>query len=294
MRDETLGEPDEKPQQAGVAGGPHGAEASPEIGARLRAAREARGLSVEDVSASTRVRATLIRQIEADQFDGCGGAFYARGHIRGIAAVVGLDPRPLIEAFDREQAPDSIEAVPMSRPGLAREAAKEATRAEGRRSHWTAVMAVALAIVSLIALVSLLSPSSAPSRDAADQAGATSAAPAPSSSTPSAPAPAQPSPPPDALALVPSQSGVTLRVRITTDKSWVRVSNAANAQLFQGVLSAGDVKDFSDPASLRLTIGNAGVVNLVVNGRDYGTPGAVGQVARVVFGPGEQPSQGSG
>ena len=47
------------------------------LGAALAAAREQRGLSVEDVAAATRIRATIIRAIEADDFAACGGAVYA-------------------------------------------------------------------------------------------------------------------------------------------------------------------------------------------------------------------------
>jgi cytoskeleton protein RodZ len=51
------------------------------VGAVLAEARTARGLSVEDVAASTRIRATLVRAIENDDFSRSGGAVYARGHI---------------------------------------------------------------------------------------------------------------------------------------------------------------------------------------------------------------------
>src|SRR5215207_441759 len=81
------------------------------IGAALTAARTARGLSVEDVAAATRIRASIIRSMEADDFGACGGTVYARGHLRTIAQVVGTDPRPLVEEFDRR----SDEPVPSLR-----------------------------------------------------------------------------------------------------------------------------------------------------------------------------------
>lgn len=70
------------------------------IGGILAEARQAAGLSVSDVSARTRIRAALIRAIEADDFAPCGGDFYARGHIRAIARAVGTDSRPLIADYD--------------------------------------------------------------------------------------------------------------------------------------------------------------------------------------------------
>ena len=65
------------------------------VGSALAAARQARGLSVDDVGAATRIRPHLVRAIEADDFAVCGGDVYARGHVRALAKAVGLDPEPL-------------------------------------------------------------------------------------------------------------------------------------------------------------------------------------------------------
>src|SRR5512135_1654378 len=70
------------------------------IGADLAEARQRAGLSVAQVSERTRIRETIIRGIERDDYSGCGGDFYARGHIRGIAKAVGADPGPLVEEYD--------------------------------------------------------------------------------------------------------------------------------------------------------------------------------------------------
>ena len=70
------------------------------IGGTLADARHRAGLSVADVSARTRIRQTLIRAIERDDFGACGGDFYARGHVRAIARVVGVDSERLISEYD--------------------------------------------------------------------------------------------------------------------------------------------------------------------------------------------------
>jgi cytoskeletal protein RodZ len=71
------------------------------IGEVLAEARHQAGLSVLQVSEQTRIRPTIIRGIEADDYSVCGGDFYARGDIRIIAEVVGADPQPLIAEYDR-------------------------------------------------------------------------------------------------------------------------------------------------------------------------------------------------
>lgn len=78
------------------------------IGRALAEARHRAGLTVTEVSQQTRIRETIIRGIESDDYSACGGDFYARGHIRSIARVVGADPAPLIREYDSTwRAPDT-------------------------------------------------------------------------------------------------------------------------------------------------------------------------------------------
>jgi cytoskeletal protein RodZ len=74
-------------------------------GGTLAEARHRSGLTIAEVSARTRIREGLIRDIERDEFASCGGDFYARGHIRAIAAVVGADPGALISEYDAAHPP---------------------------------------------------------------------------------------------------------------------------------------------------------------------------------------------
>jgi transcriptional regulator with XRE-family HTH domain len=72
------------------------------IGETLAQARHQAGLTLAQVSRQTRIRETIIRKIEADDFSECGGDFYSRGHIRAIAKAVGTDPEPLIQDYDSD------------------------------------------------------------------------------------------------------------------------------------------------------------------------------------------------
>jgi transcriptional regulator with XRE-family HTH domain len=72
------------------------------IGETLAQARHQAGLTLAQVSKRTRIRETIIRKIEADDFSECGGDFYTRGHIRAIGKAVGIDPEPLIEDYDTD------------------------------------------------------------------------------------------------------------------------------------------------------------------------------------------------
>ena len=107
------------------------------IGATLAAARRRAGLTVGEVSHSTRVTEPIIRGIEQDDYAACGGDFYARGHIRAIARAVGEDPLPLIDEFDSTwRSAKEITAAEAFQPGM-----PIRTR-ERRRVRWTAALAV--------------------------------------------------------------------------------------------------------------------------------------------------------
>ena len=82
------------------------------IGETLAEARRLAGLTVTQVSERTRIRETIIRGIEGDDFSSCGGDVYARGNIRSIAKVVGTDSEPLIREYDAvHRAPGALSAV---------------------------------------------------------------------------------------------------------------------------------------------------------------------------------------
>lgn len=70
-------------------------------GAMMRAARETAGMSLDDVASATKVRASILAAMEQDDFSHCGGDVYARGQLRSIAAVIGLDPEELVLAYER-------------------------------------------------------------------------------------------------------------------------------------------------------------------------------------------------
>ena len=98
--------------------------------------------------------------------------------------------------------------------------------------------------------------------------------------------------PSDAAATVATKSSdVSVIITGTHGKSWVGVTDASGAQVFSGQITEGASQTFSDAQLLYIVVGNAGAVDIVANGKDLGTPGAIGEVAHLQFGPGSS-SQG--
>lgn len=240
------------------------------IGQTLARAREQAGLSVDDVAAATRVRRTLVSKIEQNDFALCGGDFYARGHLRNIAAAVGVDPAPLLAEYDRTYAES---AAPRASTVFESETS---ARPERRGPNWTAAMAAALVLVVAYGLVNVFTGGENEPVTTAEREGgrsSTAAAPSPSASR-------LPSPTESAIAGA-KRDKVTVVLR-AKGTSWVQATNADGKEIFQGLVQDRS-ETFTDRHLVRLVVGNAGAVDLTVNGRSIGAPGKPGQVARVEF-----------
>jgi hypothetical protein len=249
------------------------------IGEVLATARDDAGESIEDVSRATRIRGELLRRIENDDFAGCGGAVYARGHIRAVATHLGIDPAPLVAAFDKANA---VEAP------AAREIFEHEVLAMPERTgpNWTAAMAVMAGVLLIVALVSLFNNNGG--AGANPEAGLK---PLTSSSPSAAATPASPAPSGNAIAGQIPGSGVFLRVKMVNTKSYITVK-ADGKTAFQGLMTFPSQQDFTAKKTIHLVIGNAAAVQLVVNGRNLGSPGGSGQVVRLDFGPGDPANAG--
>ncbi len=81
----------------------------PVIGPELAAARRHLSLSVDQLAERTRIRPHVIESIEIDDFAPCGGDFYARGHLRTLARVLGADAAPLLRSYDQHYADAPID-----------------------------------------------------------------------------------------------------------------------------------------------------------------------------------------
>jgi hypothetical protein len=85
-------------------------------------------------------------------------------------------------------------------------------------------------------------------------------------------------------ATVSTGQGVEVILTATRAKSWLFVSDASGRVLFSGQVSTGVTKTFSSDQQLNLKVGNAGGVDLSVNGKKIDSLGSDGQVVSVSYG----------
>jgi cytoskeletal protein RodZ len=218
------------------------------IGETLAAARQEAGLTVTQVSQQTRIRETIIRAIEQDDFSSCGGDFYARGHIRSIAAVVGADPVPLIREYDHEHGPPGgIRAAEIFEP------ATPIKIREPRPFGLGKVLIVVLLAVIGFGVYRLVSAGGGSHPSASNIATHSPTA------SPKASATVQP-------VVHPLPPVAVIKVTAMQD-CWIGFTNSSGHQLYQGTILAGHSKTWRTKNAVSMVIGNPPGIVLTVNGR---------------------------
>lgn len=129
--------------------------ADPVVGPELRAARTRLGFSVDQLAERTRIRPHVIEAIEVDDFAPSGGDFYARGHLRTLARVLGVDAAPLLEKYDERYAHAPIEARKVFEAELAT-GAHGSIRGTRGGPNWSVLVAAVMGVVLIWSVVQLV------------------------------------------------------------------------------------------------------------------------------------------
>lgn len=127
----------------------------PVIGPQLAAARERLRLSVDQLAERTRVRPHVIEAIEVDDFGPCGGDFYARGHLRTLGRVLGVDAAPLVAAYDERYADAPVDPRRVFASELATGVGGSIRGTRGGR-NWSVLVAAVMAAVLVWSIARLV------------------------------------------------------------------------------------------------------------------------------------------
>ena len=229
-------------------GGEHRVEAARgTVGDRLRAAREAEGLTLDEVAARTRIPMRHLAMIEDGRYAGLPAATYSAGFVKAYARLLGLDGRALSDEF--RQAIGSAVVRP-SRP-------EPYEPADPRRTPPLALALVAL-LVAVVAGLGFLYW-----RGSSDQANEIAARGVPREVA--GPVAAAPTAAPAAIAAAsaPQPAGGPVIIG-ATQEVWIKVAGGGRT-LFMGTLKPGDriqvPSNVDDPV---LTTGRPGVTTISV------------------------------
>ncbi|GAA3810703.1 helix-turn-helix domain-containing protein [Nocardioides panacisoli] len=126
----------------------------PVVGPQLAEARERLRLSVEQLSERTRIRPHVIESIEVDDFAPCGGDFYARGHLRTLGRVLGVDSAPLVATYDEKYADAPVDPRRVFASELATGVGGSIRGTRGGR-NWSVLIAAVMAAILVWSIAKL-------------------------------------------------------------------------------------------------------------------------------------------
>jgi cytoskeleton protein RodZ len=240
------------------------------LGAYLRRYRERFGLSVEAVSAGSRIVPRLVDALEADRHDVLPAPVYVRGFIRAYCVQVGADADEALRLYEERVGPP--QPLTVKAPG-----APQPPLPAGRRPG---PVAAALLLVGFGIGAVLVLGHRQPGAGASHGVGGLSiAARAPVSAVPSMST---------ATASTASTPGPAERVLVmrALEATWVRVQ-PDDGEPTEETLAAGAVRQWRGMGRFHVTLGNAGGVELELDGQTLPALGERGQVVQDAIVPPE-------
>jgi len=273
-----------------------------DLAARLRQARETKGITLEQAEEVTHIRRSLLFALEEGRYQDLPGDVYGRGLVRNYARYLGLDPQLASQEFVELSGgrPEMVVPQMLSEP-LA------PPRAYG---GW--LLALGLLAVALVAgwyiystyisggsplprlwFQPAPSPEATPPLETAEAEGPqeTRTAEPTAEGEPEAvvePTPEPtwtrielPTPRPAQLPSPTPETGVLVQAFVEAD-TYVEVTLDGESA-YIGILGPGETAEWRADEQVTLRVGNAGGIRLVVNGYDVGALGASGQVLTVEY-----------
>jgi cytoskeleton protein RodZ len=241
-------------------------------GTRLRQAREAAGLTLEDVGQRLRMPVQVVRSLEQEQWQKLGAPVFVRGQLRSYARLLGVDVSELLE---QAQVGPVVPPTLVSHTHTPR--ARRIAENLGRRALYVGITAV-LAVPVWFATRGHFdgtapSPNTAsldviPAAVPVTPAGPGSAAAAPAEVA-AAPV-TKPTATPYVASLAPvpraaPAAAANLDMQFSGD-SWVDIAGPDGGNVEKALIKAGETRSFTPGQVARVTLGNASAVQVQQNG----------------------------
>lgn len=237
--------------------------ADPVIGPELLAARTRIGLTVDQLAERTRIRPHVIESIEVDDFAPCGGDFYARGHLRTLARILGVDAAPLLSAYNDRYADAPINPRRVFEAELAT-GASGGIRSTRGGPNWSLLMAAVMVVVLAWSIARLLLDEPADLQTLTPVGATDDGAGIPNYQ------------PPDAAA-------VSVVLTTGKDGTHIEVVGKGGEVVLSKYVGADELHRLNVVPPVRIKAQNGAAVSVKVDGNDQGVLGGEGERADEVF-----------
>lgn len=221
------------------------------FGEHLKREREMRGVSLEEVSAATRISTKFLEAIESGQWDELPGGAFNRGFIRSASRYLGLNDESMVAEYSLET----------NGNGTSHASARETTEMPRDWRPLVALLAVTLLVATALVTGGWFAVSKIKS-----QLRARAAAIATPTST-----------------AKPAAAASPLRVSVLANKAAELRVTADGRLVFEGEIKAGEAKQFEALDILQISSRDAGAVELELNGQPVPRMGSTGQPGHVTL-----------
>ncbi len=264
----------------------------PTLGEELKEHREAKGLSLTDISEATKIGTRFLKAIEADNFSILPGGIFTRSFIRTYAKQVGMSEDKAIGLYQQqmaaieEPAPLLIEAEAAPIPKLQ---PKDSVEEElprrpvvylqsSSQTSWSTII-IGLVIALLVFLIiftvvrrmhqSVSEPPPVAEIAPSSAEAPTTASPSPPPSTSTTPAQPTPQPPPPVTA----SEGLHVKLEATNGESWLKYVVDDAQPGTQMILTAGQPLELpSAQNQIYIKFGNRSAIKVTINNREVTFP----------------------
>lgn len=256
------------PEKNPVAAAPQPAKGV-SFGERMRRERELRGVKLEEIAESTKIGKRNLVALEEEAFDQLPGGIFNKGFVRAYAKFLGLDEEQAVNDFLAAYASTDQPTLQLQ-SALLKPAVMPSDEAVRKKDLRWAVAALVVLIAALAIWLYVTRPGAhKPRADSAPQA-VTVPEPKAAEPKPQAPPPASnhAAAAPAQLAVQeasPQSAPLVLSVHATAD-SWISVIGDG-APLGEFQMHSGESHRFQAEKSLTLKAGNAGAIDLSLNGK---------------------------
>jgi len=268
------------------------------VGDMLREERQRRGLSLDQISRETKIPPRLLEAIENNHFELLPGGVFAKSFVRQYARFLSLDDDALTSQLAKLVSSDIDLANVAPEPAYKVPRMDEWNTSRGPGSSILPALAMMVAMVlicsglyvwwqrSRAASAAARPPSSTHSaqqtvRRPAEQPVTPAATPSQAAAPVTGQSAAQPQEETASKPGEPANPAATLEVSLTADADdWVRVTSDGKV-LMSDTMHPSEVKTFAADEALQLRVGDAGNLQLTVNGKPAGPLGPKGQVRNV-------------
>ena len=236
------------------------------LGSTIRDAREAARLSIEQLSETTSIRIGLLTEMENNNFAHCGGDTYARGHLRNIAAKVGIDPQVFIDLYNEEHSTEHRAIKDLLVENNVMQVPREA-----KKISWKVPASVSVVILLVLGIGQII---------LSNQSSDTTTGPKPTVVA-SESATAEPSAEATASS-TPRTEPISLTISAVRGNSYIDIV-VDGEHVSKGSMFQGDTKSFKGQTAISIYLSNPAGLDLTLNGKALAPLGGQNEEVRRTF-----------